>query len=134
MKRKIAFITLFSLYIAAILYLCLMKPDDMPQIEITFFGIPVDKLGHFLMFMPFPVLSYLIFNDRERNAAGEFMLMTGVVALGIAMAFATEQLQALTQYRTSDINDVYSDMIGLAFGCIITTIVIIIKKRHKTRK
>ena len=133
MKRKAAFIALFGLYLAAILYLCLMKPDDMPQIELTFFGIPMDKLGHFIMFTPFPVLSYLMFYDRNRTIGGEFLIMTGLIAIGVGMAFLTEQLQAMTQYRTSDINDVYSDMTGLAFGCVITIILIIIK-RHHTRK
>ena len=133
MKRKAAFIALFGLYIAAILYLCLMKPDDMPQIEITFLGIPMDKLGHFIMFTPFPVLSYLMFTHRDRSITRDFLILTGIIAVGVGLAFVTEQLQAMTQYRTSDINDAYSDMTGLAFGCIIKILLIIIK-RHHTRK
>lgn len=131
MKRKVTVILTFCLYIAAVLYLCLMKPDDMPQMELSFFGIPMDKLGHFVMFLPFPVLSYMLFYDRERKISYELLIMAAIIALGIGLAFGTEQLQAMTQYRTSDIMDVYSDMTGLAAGSIAAIILILIKRRRK---
>lgn len=131
MKRKVTVILTFCLYLAAVLYLCLMKPDDMPQMELSFFGIPMDKLGHFVMFLPFPVLSYMLFYDRERKISYELLIMAAIIALGIGLAFGTEQLQAMTQYRTSDIMDVYSDMTGLAAGSIAAIILILIKRRRK---
>ena len=60
MKRKILFISAFCIYLAAVFFLCLMKPDDLPQTELMLFGLPADKVAHFLMFFPFPVLGYCI--------------------------------------------------------------------------
>lgn len=131
MKRKVTAISLFCIYIASVLYLCLMKPDDMPQFELSFFGIPMDKIAHFLMFLPFPVLSYLLFYEGQRKITHEVLILTAILSLGVGLAFGTEQLQAMTQYRSSDIMDVYSDMTGLATGCIAAIILIIIKRHRK---
>ena len=53
-KQKIAFRILFFLYIAAVLYLCFGRFDNAPSIELNLWGIPTDKIVHFLMFFPFP--------------------------------------------------------------------------------
>lgn len=127
-KRKIIFTALFCLYMAAVLFLCLMKPDDLPQPELYFFGLPLDKVAHFLMFMPFPILSQLMFMDKDRKTYADIIILICMTALGVGLAFGTEHLQAMTQYRTSDINDVYADFTGLAAGCIITLTLIFIKR------
>lgn len=129
MKRKIIYISLFCIYIAAVLLLCLMKPTDLPQHDIMIFGIPADKLAHFIMFMPYPILVYLMFFDRNRSRLLDLCILAVCIAMGIGTAIGTEQLQAMTQYRTPDINDVYADMKGMAPGCIGVLIYILIKKR-----
>ena len=68
MRRRILYITAFCIYIGAILYLCLTKPDNLPQTELLIFGLPADKVAHFTMFLPFPILIYLIFFDRSQNS------------------------------------------------------------------
>lgn len=127
MKRRILFITAFCIYIAAVLFLCLMKPENMPQTELFIFGLPADKVAHFLMFMPFPILAYTMLWKGDRKIWADICILAGSVAVGIGMAFLTEQLQAMTQYRTSDINDVYADMTGLGFGSLIVSVNILIK-------
>lgn len=118
---------MFCIYIAAVMYLCLMKPEDMPQTEMYIFGIPADKVAHFLMFLPFPILAYKMLWKGERKLWADISILAGSMAVGIGMAFLTEHLQALTQYRTSDINDVYADMKGLGVGGLIITANILIK-------
>ncbi len=98
MKRRIFYILAFCVYIAAILVLCLMKPDDLPQPEIYLFGLPVDKVVHFLMFLPFPVLVYMMFFEETRKKWQELLILAGGMALGLCAAFGTEFLQSLTQY------------------------------------
>ena len=61
MKRRILYITAFCIYIGAILYLCLTKPDNLPQTEFLIFGLPADKVAHFTMFLPFPILMYSLY-------------------------------------------------------------------------
>ena len=130
MKCRVIYIAAFCLYLAAILYLCLMKTDNLPQPEIFFFGLPIDKVVHFTMFLPFPVLIHLMFHESERNRWYDILILLAAVALGIGAAFGTEYLQSLTQYRSSDINDIYADMKGIALGSIIVLIHIIFRKKE----
>lgn len=130
MKRKIIYIPVFCIYIAAILTLCLMKPDDLPQTEMFIFGIPADKVAHFTMFLPFPILIHLMFLDKGRSRWHDLLILVAAISLGIGAALGTEHLQSLTQYRSSDINDVYADMRGLGIGCLIVLIHIMFRKKE----
>lgn len=129
MKRRILYITAFCIYIGAILYLCLTKPDNLPQTEFLIFSLPADKVAHFTMFLPFPILMYLMFFDRSRSRWQDMLILVAAIALGIGAAFGTEYLQALTQYRSSDINDTFADMKGLSTGAMIVLTHILLRKR-----
>ena len=50
---------LFFLYLAGIAFLCFMHVDKLPDVQKFIFGIPTDKVVHFGMFLPFPILAYL---------------------------------------------------------------------------
>lgn len=127
MKRKAFFITAFVIYLAAVIYLCLMKPDNLPQTELYLFGLPLDKVAHFLMFLPFPALAYMMLWEKGRKTWAELLILLSCLAVGVGLAFLTEHLQAMTQYRSSDIKDIYADMTGLGIGCIVVLINITIK-------
>lgn len=127
MKRKAIFITAFVIYLAAVIYLCLMKPDNLPQTELYLFGLPLDKVAHFLMFLPFPALAYMMLWEKGRKTWAELLILLSCLAVGVGLAFLTEHLQDMTQYRSSDIKDIYADMTGLGIGCIIVLINIAIK-------
>lgn len=129
MKRRILYITAFCIYIGAILYLCLSKPDNLPQTDFLIFGLPADKVAHFTMFLPFPVLVYLMFFDRTRSRWKDMLILAAAMALGVGAAFGTEYLQALTQYRSSDIKDTFADMRGLSTGALAVIIHILFRKR-----
>lgn len=130
-KRKIFYILAFCVYIAAILTLCLMKPDDLPQPEIFIFGIPADKVAHFIMFLPFPVLMYMMLFDKSRSRWLDMLVLAGSLALGICAAFGTEFLQSLTQYRSADIKDTFADMKGLGSGGVIVLLHILFRRNGK---
>lgn len=129
MRRRILYITAFCIYIGAILYLCLTKPDNLPQTELLIFGLPADKVAHFTMFLPFPILIYLIFFDRSQNKWKDMLILAAALAMGTGAAFGTEYLQGLTQYRSSDIQDAFADMKGLSTGALIVIIHILLRKR-----
>ena len=130
MKQKILYISAFCFYIAALLYLCLAKPDDLPQPEIYFFGLPIDKVVHFCMFLPFPVLMHLVFCDKAKGMWRELLILIASIALGAGVALGTEYLQSLTQYRSADILDFYADMKGMSVGCLAVLLHIIFRKRN----
>ena len=130
-KQKIAFRILFFLYIAGVLYLCFGRFDNAPSIELNLWGIPTDKLVHFGMFFPFPILAFLAF-DRFTETPKSTFLFSGITwVLGLVLAFATEWGQAhLTDYRSGDPWDLLAD--GLAIT--LSTIVVIIWDLSKQKK
>lgn len=109
--------------------MCLSRPENLPSAEFMIFGLPVDKVVHFIMFLPFPIFIYLMFFKTSRSRWADLLIMIGGIVMGIGAALGTEHLQALTQYRSSDIKDVYADIIGLSAGCIPVLIHILSRKR-----
>ena len=57
---------LFGLYLVAVAVLCFARFPESEDVPKSLLGIPMDKIVHFLMFFPFPVLTYLAF-DRYRG-------------------------------------------------------------------
>ena len=45
------------LYVVAVAYLCFANFHKLPEVPKTFLGIPMDKIVHFCMFFPFPILA-----------------------------------------------------------------------------
>ena len=130
-KQKIAFRILFFLYMAGVLVLCFGRFDSAPEIPWTFLGIPNDKLAHFVMFFPFPILAFLAF-DQFTETPRQTLLFSGVTLLvGILVALVTEWGQAhLTEYRSGDPWDFLADFLAL----LLSTLVVIFWDIRKQRK
>lgn len=118
-KYKKAYISLFAIYMAAVAALCFLRPDSLPEVgKDTFLGIPIDKIMHFMMFFPFPVLSGMVFLDRDRRIVSNIATILILAAAGAGVAYGTEILQAHTGYRSYEIADFYADLIGISAGAI----------------
>lgn len=130
MKKKTRTISaiVFCIYIAAVLVLCFMKPDDIPQPTFTIFGLEADKIAHFFMFAPFPVLSYAAFAGNWKQSWKHLLLLTGLLIAGIGSAMGTEYIQTLLEYRSGDAYDFAADIIGMAAGGLVTAVYILSKK------
>ena len=102
---------LFFLYLAAIAFLCFMHVDKLPDVDKFLFGIPADKLAHFLMFLPFPILAYLAY-DHLTNRFWSAVL-----------AYGTEYVQGKLPYRSMDINDFKADALALAISSVFVFII-----------
>lgn len=130
-KRKTFTLSLFILYLAAVLYCCFGHFSDLPEIgQDTFFGIPTDKVIHFLMFFPFPILCFLAFTGTRRPL---HTVTTAVIVFltGCAIAAATEIGQSFTDYRSGDILDFAADVTALAISSIAVTLIELhITKKH----
>ena len=121
----------FAVYLVVLAILCFGNFNDMPSVEQSLWGIPTDKVFHFLMFIPFPCLAYFAFNryaEKRRTA----VLWTFVTFfIGIVLAAGTEIGQALlTDWRTGDPLDFRADLIGLGVGTLI--VIIIALWNHRT--
>lgn len=121
---------LLAVYLAALLWLCFGHFDAMPDVKRYIWGIPTDKIVHFLMFLPFPILAYFAF-DRYKEKFWSSVLWTGVAFLaGVLLAAGTEVGQAfLTNYRSGDPDDFRADLIALGISSLLVFILDLRKQR-----
>ena len=120
---------LFAVYLIAVAVLCFgnfSSSDDVPK---DLWGIPMDKVVHFLMFFPFPLLAYLAFNRYREQRWAAVPWAVGALACGCAFAAFTELVQSRLPYRSGDPADFKADFLALA-ACTIF-ILVIIQLKHK---
>ena len=119
-RLKNIYIAAFCLYLTAVGLLCFMKPSSLPDIGIiTLFGIPVDKIVHFLMFLPYPILAGLVFIDKDRHALVNIFVLLMLAVIGVGIAYGTEIVQLYSGYRSYEIADFRSDIRGIAAGTVL---------------
>ena len=127
--RILARIAFFA-YIALILFLCFWNFKESQDVPKVLFGLPIDKVVHFCMFLPFPILAWLGF-DRYTEKAGQSVLAIVLTfAAGFLFALATEFGQSLTSYRSGDPKDLAADTLALATGSLVALVLDVIKQ-HK---
>ena len=114
----------------AVAFLCFARPDDMPQLPTLWFGLPADKVGHFLMFVPFPILAYSVFHKDNVSLVKHLLMVLILMIVGMGMAIATEQIQAQLAYRTAELDDFHADLAGLAAGSASTVAFIIFRRNR----
>jgi len=117
-------------YFAMVGWVCFGSFSHLPDMSQPIWGIPQDKLIHFVMFFPFPIL--VMFTRRKRPASPRKALWLTLVCLliGIAIAGATELGQGLTLHRDRNPWDFLADAIGLVVSSLI---VLVISLRQASR-
>lgn len=128
LKRRHMAILLFAFYLAAVAYLCFLKPGSIPVLQQFIFGIPTDKVIHFIMFLPYPVLAYISFRPDRKGILTHMLTFIAIIAVGAAMAMGVERLQ-IAAGRNYDIKDFYANIAGMAAGAAITLIFILARHR-----
>ncbi len=119
-RLKKTYIIVFCIYLAAVGVLCFMNPSDIPEIGLqTFLGIPIDKILHFLMFLPYPILAGLSFMNSRIGLIRNLIILTAIIITGIGVSYGTEVIQSHTEYRSYEINDFYADLTGIATGSLL---------------
>ena len=119
---KITFRVAFYLYLIAIAVLCFGKFSDLPSVSNTILGIPTDKVVHFVMFFPFPILAFLAYDKFTGTVKSVLIFALVTFLAGCLIAAGTEIGQAyLTEYRGGDPTDFLADFLALLTGSIIAT-------------
>ncbi len=131
LRRKQIWTVLFCVYLAAVAFLCFMKTDDLPEMPMMIFGIPLDKIVHFFMFFPYPFIAYEAFEPKGKKRYVHYIILAVIMVTGFGLAVGTEEIQGLLGYRESDMNDANADMLGIICSTIITGIYIRIKENRK---
>lgn len=106
----------FLLYLAVLMYLCFGNFQGIPQEPRSLFGIEGDKVVHFLMFLPFPILSYFAFSFPTRKAWHSLLLTLCILAVGSAFAAGTEFIQDYIPYREGDTADFMADFLAMCLS------------------
>ena len=121
---------LFFAYLAAVLFLCFGRFESTPDVPRSILGIPADKLVHFCLFFPFPILAFLAFDKYTETPRSTFLFSGITFLVGVALAFGTEWGQAhLTTYRSGDPLDWVADVSAL----FISTLIVIIWDLRKQK-
>ena len=123
-------ILLFLIYLVLVGLICFGNPEGYPSIEFSFYGIPGDKLVHFLLFTPYPILVFMIFSGNQRSFLREFAYISAIFISGAAIAIGTETVQGMTEYRSFEKMDLVADIAGLLFSSSLVFGYILI---HKTK-
>ena len=120
MSKKLITRILFFLYLAAVLFLCFGRFENTPDVPWSFLGIPSDKLVHFCMFFPFPILAFLAFDKYTGTPRATFLYSGLTWVLGMLLALGTEWGQAhLTTWRSGDPLDLAADALALTLGTVL---------------
>lgn len=129
--RSIIFTIATVLYIAAVGYLCFANFNKLPEMPRTLFGIPMDKVVHFCMFFPFPILAYLAYDKLTDTPLKAFGALISICAIGAIFAGLTEIVQGMLPYRSQDMHDYAADCLAIGLAGIITFIIDVSKMRRK---
>lgn len=122
--RKV-FVVLFVLYMGALIYLYFGKLPTSLKLPRTLWGIPSDKVGHFLMFLPYPFLAH----GSSFTGKRKWRDLVFVTLSGIAIAFAFELLQGtLASYRTTDPWDLVANIAAISVATLILSVIDLFKK------
>lgn len=119
---------LLIFYIAALMFLCLADFGGVHMPPKFWFNIPSDKVVHFLMFFPFPIIAWLFTKARIRSNAKWLRMLLVIFFLGILLGFLTEMLQGMTGYRSKDYFDALADASGIFAGCLL--IILFLRKPY----
>lgn len=111
--------TLTLLYLGVVGYLCFAPPGAFPTVANWNFFIPADKLVHFSMFAPLPVLLFMSFK-REWNRVGRsYLVILAIFLCGLVLAGSTEIIQGLSPCRSQELGDFIADSTGMAVSCLL---------------
>ena len=121
-KRLIICRIAFVLYLALVIFLCFGHFEHGPNLPKKFLNIPFDKVIHFLMFLPFPVLAAMSLRRLDKTSWRTAFAVVGIFAAGGLVAAGTEIGQGLTDYRSADRTDFYADAAGMCLSSLIILI------------
>ena len=135
MKKNllILFRILLAVYLICLCILCFGNFSGIPQIEEKILGFDPDKVVHFLMFFPFPILAWLA---MERHPSGPWPALGLTLLLfltGCAIAAGTEIGQHFLPWRTSDPKDFRADTLALALSAFIVFVKMLFSGIRSTR-
>ena len=111
-RRHIALIFL-CLYLTTLGFLCFADPQNFQSASFSLWNIQADKIVHFIMFAPYPVLMFITVDNHSGSLMKRLITLSLVLASGAALALGTEIIQGTTEYRSFELWDLAADIAGI---------------------
>jgi len=124
---------LLLIYLAGVAYLCFGNFNDLPDIQKTLLGIPMDKIVHFGMFFPAPLIGYFAFNKEPLSPGKAFVSLLCICSVACIFAGLTEIIQGTLPYRSEDIKDFEADCIAIGTAAVIVFFINLFRTRKAAR-
>lgn len=123
--------SLFFVYLIVILSIMIftINTEDIKAPDLLF-GIEIDKVVHFLVFLPYPFLLWLAFNKRFIKHRNLFICFL-IPLTGLLFAIATELLQSLNPTRDFDIFDILANILSIIFASLVLNVIHFINDRSR---
>lgn len=121
---------LFFVYLAAVAWCCFANFSSIPEPQKFILGLPFDKVVHFIMFFPFPILAWLAFDRFTTKPWHTIIFVAIVFIVGCIVAYATEAGQTFLPYRTGDKADALTDILSLGLSSLIVFFADILKQKR----
>lgn len=119
LENKYLWRGLTLVYLLALCYLCFSTPDSLPSVENWNFFIPADKLVHFLMFFPAPVLLYLSLGKHCETVRKALPTVGFCFLICCVLAGTTEIIQNFRPGRSMSFGDWIADTLGMILSCLL---------------
>jgi len=122
---------LLVIYLAGVAFLCFGHFDRLPDIQKTLFGIPMDKVVHFCMFFPAPVIGFFAFGGKPETSGKAIVSLLCICSFSCIFAGLTEIIQGALPYRSEDIGDFEADCLAIGIATVLTFFInLFISKRN----
>ena len=108
---------MMTLYLGAVVVLCFANLGAGPA-QNSFWGIPGDKIAHFLLFLPFPFLAWGCTRPREETVPYILIKIFLIFLLGLLLGFLTEYIQGYLPGRCRERLDFLADFCGITATCL----------------
>ncbi len=122
-KKRNLYIVLLIAYLILVGWLCFGEFSSDTQVSQDLFGVPMDKIIHFLMFLPFPVIMTGVFKGKTKKPIHSLLMVMAFFFAGCIIAAGTEIGQGLTSYRVADPADFFADGLGLVTGSVLALVI-----------
>lgn len=129
--RSLIFRVLMLLYIFTVMYLCFSNLNKLPDVPKTLWGIQTDKIVHFCMFFPFPILGFFAYDRMTDTPLKALGAVITILAIGGIFAGITELVQGTMPYRTMDVRDYHADLLALGISAVIVFVIDVAKMKSK---
>ena len=129
--RSILFKIAMLLYVAAVAYLCFANFHKLPEVPKSLLGIPMDKIVHFCMFFPFPILAFFAYDKLTETPWQALAALLCICAFGGIFAGLTELVQGALPYRSQDVNDFGADLLSIGISGLLVFVYDVSKMKKK---